>query len=181
FLAFLAIFHVFEYLTTAMFKANVSLSSFLLNHSREYHLAMIGGAVEFLLEVWLVPSLKGHYFIIYTGVLVVFASQMLRTVAMVTAGHNFSHIIAEYKEDDHKLVTTGVYSIFRHPSYTGFFYWSLGMQVVLGNPVCFCAFVVVLIKFFTSRIEFEEETLVEFFGDDYREYRKRTYTFIPSI
>ncbi len=42
---------------------------------------------------------------------------------------------------------------FRHPSYAGFFYWALGTQLVLQNPVSFSFFLVVLWRFFHSRIK----------------------------
>ena len=30
---------------------------------------------------------------------------------------------------DHLLITTGIYAHMRHPSYVGWFYWSVGTQV----------------------------------------------------
>ena len=44
------------------------------------------------------------------------------------------------------------YSWFRHPSYTGFFYWALGTQLVLQNPVTFVFFAILLWRFFYYRI-----------------------------
>ena len=41
---------------------------------------------------------------------------------------------------------------FRHPSYAGFFYWALGTQLVLQNPVSFVFYAAVLYKFFSRRI-----------------------------
>ena len=45
----------------------------------------------------------------------------------------------------------------RHPSYTGFFYWAVATQLMLGNVVSIVGFVYVLAKFFEARIigEFE--------------------------
>lgn len=36
-------------------------------------------------------------------------------------------------------------------------------------------------KFFSDRIQYEEATLVEFFGDQYRAYKAKTPTGIPMI
>jgi protein-S-isoprenylcysteine O-methyltransferase len=36
-------------------------------------------------------------------------------------------------------------------------------------------------KFFSDRIQYEEATLVEFFGDQYRTYKAKTPTGIPMI
>ncbi|KAJ3327698.1 hypothetical protein HDU93_001833, partial [Gonapodya sp. JEL0774] len=92
--------------------------------------------------------------------------QLLRSWAMYTAASNFNHHVQSVHRADHVLVTKGVYSVFRHPSYTGFFYWAVGTQVMMANPVAILAFAVVMRSFFKDRIEFEEETLVEFFGVD---------------
>eukprot|EP00842_Homolaphlyctis_polyrhiza_P000078 jgi/Hompol1/1070/HPOL_001174-RA len=181
FLWFLALFHTLEYITTAMYKPGVSLRAFLLDNGREYHIAMIAGVIEFTIEwVWF-PSYKTFGVLNYIGLFLVVIGQTMRSVGMITAGNNFSHLIAYHKEDDHQLVTNGIYSILRHPSYTGFYYWSLGLQILMLNPLCFVAFLFVLHQFFADRIEHEEETLIDFFGDAYREYRLRSYVMIPYI
>ena len=41
---------------------------------------------------------------------------------------------------------------FRHPSYAGFFYWALGTQLVLQNPVSFTLYLIILWRFFSRRI-----------------------------
>lgn len=79
------------------------------------------------------------------------------------------------------LVTDGIYSYIRHPSYFGFFYWSLGTQLVMGNVFCFVAYAWVLWTFFHNRIQHEEARLIEFFKDEYVQYRRRVGTLIPFI
>ena len=70
---------------------------------------------------------------------------------MHTCSDNFSHIIVEHQPKDHKLVTHGVYSVLRHPSYVGWFYFAIGTQIVLANPISFVAYVVATWKFFADR------------------------------
>lgn len=55
--------------------------------------------------------------------------EVLRKAAMITAKTNFNHIVQTEKEAGHELVTHGVYSLCRHPSYVGWFYWCIGTQV----------------------------------------------------
>lgn len=43
------------------------------------------------------------------GVLLVIISQALRSAAMIHASSNFSHTVAIYKIETHRLVTDGVY------------------------------------------------------------------------
>ena len=92
---------------------------------------------------------------------------------MFTAGSNFSHMVEYRKERGHKLVTKGVYSLWRHPSYAGWFYWSIGTQIVLLNPICLVGYMLAAYQFFKQRIRDEEQILIEFFGVDYIEYKNR--------
>src|SRR3954467_5047666 len=72
-------------------------------------------------------------------------------------------------------------SLFRHPSYAGFFYWAVGTQILLTNPIVACAFAYVLYTFFKERIEFEEAMLVSFFGERYVRYRMKVGVWIPGL
>ena len=60
---------------------------------------------------------------------------------------------------------------FRHPSYAGWFLWSLGSQLILVNPICLLAYAYVSFSFFSERIYCEEFMLLKFFGKEYREYQ----------
>lgn len=71
------------------------------------------------------------------GLLMVIFGDCLRKAAMLTAGSNFNHIVQNEKSDTHTLVTSGVYGWFRHPSYVGWFYWSIGTQVSYLTLSCF--------------------------------------------
>ena len=63
------------------------------------------------------------------GVALVVSGELLRKSAMFTASSNFDHYVQSEKKPNHQLVTSGVYSWVRHPSYVGWFYWSIGTQV----------------------------------------------------
>ncbi len=63
------------------------------------------------------------------GLVLVLGGEILRKDAMVTAASNFNHYVQHVKQDGHQLVEKGVYSLFRHPAYVGWFYWSVGTQV----------------------------------------------------
>lgn len=54
-------------------------------------------------------------------------------------------------------------------------------QMVLVNPLCIVAYMVASWKFFKTRVEEEEVTLLNFFGEDYVQYQKRTCTGLPFI
>ena len=178
----LCIFHWGEYFVTAVTNPrNLSLESFLLDHSREYHIAIAISVIEFLIEWCIFPRLKQPGWISIIGLCVVLGGEMLRKLAMLTAKTNFNHYVQYTKQKDHELVTNGIYSITRHPSYVGWFYWSIGNQVMLGNPVCAVAFAIVSWKFFQERIVTEEIALINFFGEDYLAYQRRVGTGIPLL
>ncbi|KAJ3275741.1 hypothetical protein HDV01_007208 [Terramyces sp. JEL0728] len=169
FLVFLSTFHLLEYYTLALHQP-VTLESFLINHSREYHMAMGGACLEYFVELFLFPAMKQWSFT-NIGIVAVILAQALRSSAMVHARSNFTHQIEFEKKDTHLLVTDGIYKYFRHPSYTGFFYWGLSMQLILANPVSFALYWLALYKFFKERIQVEEQSLEEFF-DKYKAYKK---------
>ena len=73
------------------------------------------------------------------------------------------------------------YHYFRHPSYVGYFYWAIGTQILLCNPISFSLYVYAAWKFFSKRIPYEESTLLNQYGTMYAEYMKRTWIGIPWI
>lgn len=178
----LSMFHFLEFYITAQYNPRrVSLDSFLLNNGSSYALAHCFAIVESVVEYRLFPHLKFSIWFTILGILVTLWGQIVRTLAMIQAGSNFSHTIANVKDSHHKLVTRGIYSWSRHPSYCGFFYWALGTQLMLCNPVSFLVFTIVLWRFFSRRIEYEEVRLVLFFGDEYLKFRSKTSSRIPFI
>lgn len=107
--------------------------------------------------------------------------ECLRKAAMFTAGSNFNHVVQNEKSETHTLVTSGVYAWFRHPSYVGWFYWSIGTQVMLCNPICGVGYALTVWRFFRDRTEEEEISLIHFFGEEYLEYKKQVPTGLPFI
>ena len=83
----------------------------------------------FYQHVLSLSELKQLNWLSFVGLLMVLCGEGLRKAAMLTAGSNFNHIVQNEKAQSHVLVTSGVYSYFRHPSYVGWFYWSTGTQV----------------------------------------------------
>lgn len=194
----LSIFHFLEYYTTAKYNpSKVTPTSFLLKNGSMYIFAHALSISESLLERYFGSFLPPYIRLSFSndeetqnptmitisliGLAVVILGQSLRSAAMIHAASNFSHSIVRVRDHSHELVTTGVYSFSRHPSYAGFFFWALGTQLLLVNPVSFLVFWVLLWKFFKSRIEDEERLLVKFFGSEYEEYRKRVSVKIPFI
>eukprot|EP01122_Echinamoeba_exundans_P010295 TRINITY_DN3822_c0_g2_i1.p1 TRINITY_DN3822_c0_g2~~TRINITY_DN3822_c0_g2_i1.p1 ORF type:complete len:292 (-),score=50.25 TRINITY_DN3822_c0_g2_i1:63-896(-) len=182
FMFFLSVFHFWEWFYASWFQPEqVTVHSFMLTHSREFHMAMGLAFGEYFLEWLIFPGMKSSLWIMIPAIIVIASGQAIRTVAMYTAGRSFNHLVQEEKKEDHVLVTEGIYQYLRHPSYFGWFWWSIGMACLLGNPITIGAFAYASWHFFADRIPFEEEALVKMFGQSYIEYRKRTPTGIPMI
>jgi protein-S-isoprenylcysteine O-methyltransferase len=115
------------------------------------------------------------------GFAMLLVGQSIRTAAMITAGQSFHHLIQTSKKKNHILITHGIYSVFRHPSYVGFFYWSIGTQIFLGNLIHSILFTIVTWNFFQRRIPYEEESLCTYFPQEYPSYLARTWMGIPFL
>ncbi|CCD22573.1 protein-S-isoprenylcysteine carboxyl O-methyltransferase NDAI_0A04160 [Naumovozyma dairenensis CBS 421] len=183
-----ALFHFLEFYVTAKYNpGKVHSDSFILKNGISYTLAHALGVFECLIESYFFQDLKStsnktfQKYLSIIGLFLVIMGQSIRFISMKTAGKSFSHLLKTEKEDDHTLVTDGIYSVFRHPSYLGFFWWAVGTQILLLNPISTCIFVYVLWNFFSKRIKIEEKYLIEFFGEDYVNYKKNVYTWIPFI
>lgn len=180
YLLLLTCFHFGEYFVTSLTNpSTLSHDSFLLNQSLAYDIAIICSFLEFLIETYYFPGFKKFNLISVIGLGVAILGDLIRKIAMFTAGKNFTHLISSIKNPDHRLVTHGIYGFMRHPSYAGWFYWAIGTQALVLNPICFILFFIVSYKFFKDRIEYEESMLVEFFQQNYVRYRQRVGTWMP--
>ena len=115
------------------------------------------------------------------GLALCLGGEALRKSAMITATSNFNHYIQHVRRQDHVLVTHGVYALCRHPSYVGWFYWSVGTQLLLGNPICAIGYLAASWSFFHGRVLEEEVTLLNFFGEQYSDYQRRVPSGLPFI
>lgn len=164
FVTALAVFHFLEfYITAAYNPLFATVSAFLLTQNgAAYNIAHSSAMMECVLGRLFLPAsyvektallFGGAKWQVGLGLAAILIGQVTRSLAMVQAGTSFTHTIQHQRRDDHVLVKSGIYSILRHPSYFGFFWWGLGTQLVLGNPVCFCGYAIVLWQFFSSRIK----------------------------
>jgi protein-S-isoprenylcysteine O-methyltransferase Ste14 len=103
---------------------------------------------------------------------------VLRIWPVFVLGHRFSGLVAI--QSGHTLVTNGVYTFIRHPSYLGLLINSLGWSLAFRSGVG-VLLTVFLIPPLVARIDAEENLLHSEFGDNYNAYRSRTWRLIPGI
>ncbi len=102
----------------------------------------------------------------------------LRLWPVVVLGPRFSGLVAIQR--GHTLVTSGVYSVIRHPSYLGLLVNSLGLDLAFRSGVGVLITALILVPLF-ARIRAEERLLRTQFGDEYAAYCARTARLIPGI
>jgi len=74
----------------------------------------------------------------------------------------------------------GVAAVVRHPIYSGIFIFLTAMTIVAANLLILLPTLLLLALLYAS-IGDEETLLIDRFGDQYREYMKRTPRFIPKL
>ena len=83
--------------------------------------------------------------------------------------------------EGHQVVRNGVYRSIRHPMYASFWLWAAAQACLLPNVVAAFSGLVAIAVLFFARVRFEEQMLIDTFGDDYRRYMQETKRIIPGI
>jgi protein-S-isoprenylcysteine O-methyltransferase len=175
------IFHWLEFFVTALYNPQVcSSDSYLINHSTGYTAAMLTSWAEFVVR-WIWFPHFTFLSLSLCGLCLLVASQVVRSWAMITAQESFNHMIQTRRKENHILITHGIYRYLRHPSYVGFFYWSMATQIVLGNWLHAVVLTAAAWTFFSRRIPYEEDSLCKLFPEEYPEYKRTTMVGIPFI
>jgi len=114
----------------------------------------------------------------WLGVILYAAGGALRLWPVYVLGNRFSGLVAI--QPGHTLVTTGIYSVIRHPSYLGLlinaFGWGLAFRSVVGVLLAALSLPLLL-----ARIRSEEALLRTQFGAEYDAYCARTSRLIPGV
>jgi protein-S-isoprenylcysteine O-methyltransferase Ste14 len=84
-------------------------------------------------------------------------------------------------EDNHKLLTKGMYKYSRNPIYLGIILLLTGYGISLSSIISTIFLFIFLVVILLSRMKQEEQILEESFGKEYLEYKKKTKRFIPFI
>ena len=114
----------------------------------------------------------------WLGVLLYTAGGVLRLAPVFVLGRRFSGLVAI--QPGHRLVTSGLYGIIRHPSYLGLFVFTLGWGLAFRSGVGVIIAVLMLFVLL-ARIRAEERLLSETFGAEYDAYRARTWRLLPYV
>jgi protein-S-isoprenylcysteine O-methyltransferase Ste14 len=114
----------------------------------------------------------------WLGVVLFAVGGALRLWPVYVLGNRFSGLVAI--QPGHTLVTNGVYSVIRHPSYLGLLVNSLGWGLAFRSGVGVLLTALTMLPLL-ARIDAEERLLRSQFGAEYEAYRARTSRLIPGI
>lgn len=78
-----------------------------------------------------------------------------------------------------KLEKEGMYRYLRHPLYTSYCYYFIGFLMILQNILLLP--LLVGIPGYYKLSEYEEEILIEHFGEEYIDYQERVGRFFPRL
>ncbi|HKY55753.1 MAG TPA: isoprenylcysteine carboxylmethyltransferase family protein [Anaerolineales bacterium] len=129
---------------------------------------------------WLAwASLSFPIWLRWLGVVIALVGFALLQWAQVTVGRSWSDTPRMMREQ--ALITSGPYRFIRHPIYTAFILILGSTLFISSNWLIGLTWVGMTILDIASRIGFEESLMLEYFGDQYREYMKRTGRLLPRI
>lgn len=117
--------------------------------------------------------------IYYLGLAFVLIGIVLRFIIIRSLGKYFTVDVTI--REDHQIKKEGFYRYLRHPSYAFSLLTSLGLGLYLNNWLSlFLAFAIPFVAF-SYRINVEEKALIEQFGEEYLEYKRKTKKLIPFV
>lgn len=132
---------------------------------------------------WFVDPLSTHQIFSWTLLFVAIYPVIAGTIQLKKKGNS-----GEPREDQtlfqfektSTLVDSGIYRYIRHPLYSSLLLLTWG--IFLKGPTAILTVVAVLSTLFLYLTAiFDEKECLQYFGNDYQEYRKRTKMFIPYL
>jgi protein-S-isoprenylcysteine O-methyltransferase Ste14 len=115
----------------------------------------------------------------WTGVVIALLGFALLQWAQNTLGNSWSDSPRMMKEQT--LITSGPYRTIRHPIYTAFILILGSTLLISANWLVGISWTAMTVLETISRIRFEEGLMLDFFGNQYREYMQKTGRLFPKI
>jgi len=115
----------------------------------------------------------------WLGAGLIFAGDLLFIWSHKALGRNWSPILEIRK--CHTLVTDGPYRFIRHPMYAAILLIGIGVSFLSANWIVTLSYMLPVICLYLIRVSDEEKMMIEKFGDEYREYMRRTGRLTPKL
>ena len=121
------------------------------------------------LPAWLYPA---------AGTLAM-ASALFGIVAGIHLGRQMR--VQAVVTEDHKLITSGPYSIVRHPIYTCLLGLFFSAALVFAHPMALLVAGPIFLIGTEIRMRAEDKLLAAHFGPQFDEYRRRVSAYLPGV
>jgi protein-S-isoprenylcysteine O-methyltransferase len=141
------------------------------------YLTMLAGAIECLTLRYPQSLRWDSLSSVALGVAV--AGALFRAWAVAVLGRFFTwHVRVQ---DGQQVVSSGPYSVVRHPSYTGAWFLYVAALVFIHAWLAAAFAAVLLLAAFVRRIRYEETLMLKVFGDQYRIYSRTVKRLVPLV
>lgn len=144
----------------------------------------IGGAVLFLLWVGFAElgsraaaPLRPERMALGSTIFVVGIAT--RFAAIRSLGAHFTTRLVVLQQQP--LITSGVYRLIRHPSYTGLLLMLVGLSTILESPGAMSVMLLLVMPMVLLRVGAEERAMESGFGAPYLEYQQQSKRLVPFV
>ena len=114
-----------------------------------------------------------------SGFLLIVIGMIVAVSARKTLGHNWSHAADYQVKKGQELVTSGMYSVIRHPIYSGLVVGYIGGELLVQSYLVVIGLLMYAGGYYQARLE--EKLLQEHYKESYTLYMRRTKRFIPYL
>jgi len=114
----------------------------------------------------------------WLGAVMTVAGLLFAVWAREHLGRNWSRSVTI--KQDHELITSGPYTLVRHPIYTGILTGFLGTAIAISQLRGVIVLAIVFLVFW-AKLRMEEEWMRSQFGETYATYAHQTAALVPYI
>ena len=150
-----------------------------------FRVIILGGGIASLVAfaiAW-VPFLRVSVAlrpVVFTiGIISVILGSLLRRHCWRMLGSSFTGDVRA--EPNQRIVTTGAYTLLRHPSYSAGILMNCGIGLALGSWASAALLTLAAFVVYGVRIRVEEAALLRVLGEPYREFMRTRRRIIPFI
>lgn len=104
---------------------------------------------------------------------------LLRYVSILYLGKYFTRDVSI--ESKHELISSGPYTLLRHPLYVGLFLLTTSVPLFFGHMYVYVLTIILMSTVLNQRMKLEEALLTEHFKESYTTWKSKRYRFIPFI
>lgn len=134
------------------------------------------------LVVWVGDSFFLHQSTFLSGYVPLYIRLVILGLTLITAMYLFrsGHVIVSHEQRPDGVVTTGAFRYVRHPLYLASILTYLGLTISTLSLLSLVVFVGIFV-FYDYIASYEEKLLEARFGEEYRQYKKRTGKWVPRV